>query len=316
MWFKNLQIFQLVEPFTLTAEKLHTQLLEHAARPCSKLERMHFGWVPPLGMDSEMLVHAVGNRYMLAARKEEKLLPTSVVREQVAIKIAEIERDESRKVGSREKRALFDQISINLLPQAFSKSQTTFAYIDKEKGWLIVDTSSRTRAEDVTVLLRNSLGSLKLSDVAVKISPAALFTRWLMDNDLPREFQLEDYCELQDPNAASTMIKCVNQDVTAKEVLGHIESGKQVIKLALTWQDRLSFILDNTMSVRRVRLLDLVQQQVQDVGAESAAEKFDADFAIFSAEFAEFLPRLWEIMGGLEAAIEKVPAKVKEEALA
>lgn len=301
MWFKNIQIFQLVEPFTLTPDQLQELMQEHVARPCSKLERMHYGWTSPLGLDSELLVHVANGRYMLAARKEEKILPTTVVREQAALKALEIERNEDRKVSGREKRALMDQVTMTLLPQAFSKSQTTFAYIDTFKNWLIVDSSNRSRAEDLTVLLRNTLGSLKLAEIKVKVSPATIFTRWVLGDDLPRDFILEDYCELQDPNSASTVIKCMNQDVTAKEVLGHIESGKQVIKLAMTWQDRMTFILDNSLNVRRVRFLDLVQQQVEDSEAESEAEKFDADFVIFTAEFAEFLPRLWEVMGGVES---------------
>ncbi len=298
MWFKNLQIFQLVEPFTLSADQLNTQMQEQAARPCSKMERMNYGWVPPLGADSELLVHAANGRYMIAARKEEKILPASVVRDQVALKVQEIKRTENREVGGREKRALFDQISLNLLPQAFAKSQTTYAYIDVKQGWLVIDAANRSRAEDLTVLLRSSLGSLKLADIAVNISPSTLFTRWVQGEELPRDFNLENHCELQDPNAASTVIKCMNQDVTAKEVSGHIESGKHVVKLAMTWQDRVNFIIDNTLSIKRVRFLDLVQQQADDTQAETPAEKFDADFTIFSAEFVEFLPRLWDVMGG------------------
>ncbi len=300
MFFKNLHIFHLVEPFTLSADQLNAKLQEYAARPCSKLERMQYGWTPPLGMDSDLLVHAANGRYMIAARKEEKLLPASVVRDRVVIKVAEIEKDEDRKVGGREKRALFDQISLQLLPQAFSKTQTTYAYIDPQHGWLIVDAANRSRAEDVTVLLRNSLGSLKLADITVKTSPASLFTRWVQGDDIPRAFTLENHCELQDPKAATTMIKCVNQDVTAKEISGHIESGKHVVKLALTWQDRVNFIVDHTLSIKRVRFLDLVQQQLEEINTENAAEKFDADFTIFSAEFAEFLPSLWEALGGRE----------------
>lgn len=311
MWFKNIQIFQFVEPFKLSPEQLQTLMQEHTARPCSKLERMHYGWTAPLGADSDLLVHAANGRYMIAARKEDKILPTSVVRDQVAIKVAEIERAENRKVGGREKRSLFDQISLNLLPQAFSRSQITYAYIDLANNWLIIDSSNRSRAEDLTVLLRTSMGSLKLAEIKVKMSPAAVFTDWVRNNNISRDFLLEDHCELRDPNAASTVIKCVNQDVTAKEVVGHIESGKQVIKLALTWQDRMTFILDDSLNVRRIRFLDLVQQQVDDSNTETADEKFDADFIIFAAEFAEFLPRLWEVMGGVDG-VELVDEKVAE----
>lgn len=320
MWFKNIHIYQLAEPFTLTAEQLGNLLQQQAARPCSKLERTHYGWTSPLGLESDLLVHAGNGRYLLAARKEEKILPTSVVRERVNLKVVEIERDENRPVGGREKRNLFDSISLSLLPQAFSKAQITYAYIDTLKNWLVVDAANSTRAEDLTVLLRNSLGSLKLGLVKAKMSPSAMFTQWLQHNTLPDEFTLENYCELRDPNSASTVIKCMNQDVTAKEVLGHLDSGKQVIKLGLTWQDRLSFVLDEALNIRRIRFLDLVQQQREDAGAETTAEKFDADFIIFTAEFAEFLPALWDIMGGLEeestATVAPSTIKHKERVLA
>ncbi|NNM58855.1 MAG: recombination-associated protein RdgC [Legionellales bacterium] len=302
MWFKNIQIFQLVEPFTLTPEQLQALMVNHASRPCGKLERMHYGWVSPLGQGNELLVHALNGRYLIAARKEEKILPASVVREYAAVKIKEMEENENRKLTSREKRNVSDQVMVSLLPQALSKSQTTFAYLDTVKNWLIVDASNRTRADDLTVLLRNTLGSFKLAEINLKHSPAVTLTSWLATENLPRDFTLEDYCEMQDPNAASTVIKCVNQDLTAKEVLGHLESGKQVIKLALSWSDRLTYIIDSALSVRRIRFLDLVQQQVDDSNTESESEKFDADFLIFTAEFAEFLPRLWEAMGGHEEA--------------
>ena len=299
MWFKNIHVFSLVDHFALSAEQLQTLLLEHRARPCGKLEPMHYGWASPWGMGSDSLLHASQGRYLLVARKEEKLLPASVVKEQVLMKVAEIEREEHREVTGREKKSLFEQLSIQLLPQAFSKAQLTYAYIDLEKQWLVIDSSNHTRAEDLTVLLRQTLGSLKLSEIKVASSPSVLFTEWVSGQGLPHDFCLEDYCELQDPNSASTVIKCMNQDVMAKEVLGHIDSGKQVIKLALTWQDRITFIVDQQLGIRRIRFLDLVQQQVDDANVESPEEKFDADFMIFSSEFALFLPRLWEVFGGL-----------------
>ncbi len=306
MWFKNIQLFQMLDPFDYSAEELQHKLEEDAARPCGKIERATYGWTAPMGAMHESLVHAANGCMLIAVRKEEKLLPATVVREHVAERIQNIQQEQDRKVGTREKRALFDEVSIQLLPRAFAKSSMLYAYIDTKNNWLIVDTSSRSKAEELTVLLRKSLGSLKLAPVALKHAPRHLLSDWLLNDDCPSDFTLDDSCDMQDPSAASTVIKCVNQNLYTDEVLAHLKNGKEVIKIAMTWQDRMSFILDEDMAVKRIKFLDLIQEQVKDVHAETVEEQFDADFTIFTAEFAQFLPQLFEIFGGLVDADEIV----------
>lgn len=297
MWFKNIQIFSFAEPFNLSASQFQTLLEGQRARPCGKLEASHYGWTSPWGMDNERLVEAEGGRFLLAARREEKLLPPAVVREQVNQQVTAIEATENRIVSAKEKRALYDQLWVQLLPQAFSKSQITYAYIDLEKQWLVIDSANPTRGEDLTVLLRESLGSLKFKELKPEVAPSFIFTEWLGGVGLPSDFTLEEYCELQDPRSAQTVIKCMNQNLLAEEIAGHLTVGKRVIKLALTWQDRLHFILDEHLNIRRIRFLDLIQDQLQDSSPETKEDKKRAEFLICSAEFSAFIPRLGEVFG-------------------
>lgn len=305
MWFKNIILYQLSEKFTLTPEQLHDKLYNDFSRPCGKMEKTTFGWTAPMGKNYEMLVHAVNGCYLIAARKQEKILPTTVVREHVQDKIDKIEQEEGRKVGAREKRNLMDEMSITLLPQAFSKSSVTYAYIDTNNGWLIVDSSSRNKAEEVTVLLRKSLGSLKLLSPEPKQAPSFTMTEWVKNQEMPNHFCIEDYCEMINPDKEATMIKCVNQDLFTQEVTAHLGTGKQIMKLGMSWRDRVYFVIDHEMMVKRMKFLDLIQDQVQDVAAETFEEKFDTDFAIFSAEFAEMLPDVFELFGGLSEPSSK-----------
>ncbi|MAZ38943.1 MAG: recombination-associated protein RdgC [Legionellales bacterium] len=299
MWFKNIILYRLSEQFTLTPEQLHDKLYSDLSRSCGKMEKTTFGWIPPLGKEHELLVHAINGNYLIAAKKEEKILPTTVIRDHVAEKIAQIEAAESRQVGAREKRNLMDEMSITLLPQAFTKSSTLYAYIDTQKGWLIVDSSSRNKAEELTVLLRKSLGSFKLALPEPVQKSSFIMTEWLKHQDMPTNFCIEDYCEMINPDAEATLIKCVNQDLFAKEVTAHVSSGKQVMKLAMSWHDRVSFIIDNELAIKRIKFLDLVQDQISDIAAETQEEQFDADFSIFSSEFAQMLPDIFELFGGL-----------------
>jgi recombination associated protein RdgC len=308
MWFKNIILYRLSESLTFSEAQLHDKLYQHLARECGKMEKTTFGWTPPLGKQAEMLVHAVNGCYMIAAKKEEKILPTSVIRDHVLEKIDVIEQEEGRKVSAREKRNLMDEMSITLLPQAFSKSSVTYAYIDTRNNWLVIDTSSRAKAEELTVLLRNSLGSLKLLLPESQQKPSMIMTEWLLNRSMPADFCIEDYCEMINPQSEKTLIKCVNQDLFANEVLTHLAAGKQIMKLAMSWKERLRFFVDHELSIKRIQFLELVQEQVKAVESDSEQMQFDTDFAIFSSEFAAMLKDLFNLFGGCveQASVQSV----------
>ena len=82
----------------------------------------------------------------------------------------------------------------------------------------------------------------------------------------------------------------------------HLKAGKRVARLALTWQDRISFVLDADMSLKRIRFLDAVQDERAETESHSDAERFDSDFAIMSLELGRLIPRLLTVMDAGEGA--------------
>jgi recombination associated protein RdgC len=123
-------------------------------------------------------------------------------------------------------------------------------------------------------------------------------TGWLLNGRAPEDIVIEDECELRSPEEEGGIIRCKRHDLAVPEIKNHLDSGKLVIKLAVKWADRLSFVMDEHLAIKRVRFLDLIQDQVAEVDAESEAERFDVDFSIMSLELANFLPRLLELFGG------------------
>lgn len=298
MWFKNLAIYRLTEDFSLTPTELEEKLESLSFKPCATTEEFSYGWSAPLGRSSEQLIHQANGFMMLCATKEEKVLPTSVINEMTADKVAEKEDQEARKLSKKERTELKDQIIFELLPRAFSFSKKTFAYIDPKGGWLIVDAASAKKAEELISFLRKNLGSLPLVPVSTKEKPVSTMTQWLLKNESPADVLIEDECELRAPEESGGIIRCKNQDLAAPEIKNHLDTGKQVIKLAISWSDRLSFIVDENLSIKRLKFLDLIQDQVADTEADSAEAQFDVDFTIMSQELSSFLPRLLEIFGG------------------
>jgi len=303
MWFKNLHIFRFLQPFTLSPEALHEELTKAIFHPCGRMEMESLGWIPPLGGENESLTYTCNNCILFALRKEEKILPASVVREFVNEKVEEIETQHMRKVRKREKDEIREEILQDIIPRAFTRSHYLFAYIDVTQGWLLVDTSSRKKAEELTQFLRTTLGSLPIISPQLQQETDSVMTRWLVkDNELPHDFELADACVLMDKSQEGAIVNCKRQDLQAKEIQGHLAAGKSVIRLALEWNERLAFVMDDELVIRRIQLLDLVQSQLHESEADSPEQRFESDFQIMIGEFTTLINRLFEIFGGEDEA--------------
>ncbi len=298
MWFKNLSIFRLTEQFTLAPADLEQKLEQMAFRPCGSHEESTFGWTSPLGKSSAQLVHSSNGFLMVCGKKEERVLPASVVNEMTQEKIAETEEQQGRKLSKKERTDIKDELIFELLPRAFTFSNKTYAYIDPKGGWLVVDAASVKKAEDLLSSLRKCLGSLPAVPLNTIEKPAKVMTEWLINNQAPDDITIEDECELRAPEEEGGIVRCKRHDLSLPEIKNHLDTGKEVIKLAVSWADRLAFVIDETLAVKRLKFLDLIQDQVTDIETNSEAEQFDVDFSIMSLELANFLPRLLDLFGG------------------
>jgi len=299
MWFKNLALYRFTEPFTLAADQLEEKLNDKRFRPCASHDEFSLGWTSPAGNMTEQLVHTSNGFIMLCLKKEEKVIPAGVINEMLQDKISEKEQQEARKLSKKERSTLKDELIFELLPRAFSFSKKTYAYIDPKGGWVIVDAASAKKAEDLLSHLRKSIGSLPVVPANVIDKPAIIMTQWLVDNNsVPKDLLIEDECELRSTEEEGSIIRCKRHNLGLPEITNHLDNGKQVIKLAVNWTDRMSFIIDENLSVKRLKFLDLIQDQVSDTEADDEIAQFDVDFSIMSLELANFLPRLLEIFGG------------------
>jgi recombination associated protein RdgC len=295
MWFKNITLFQLTHPFRISAESLEAKLAERSARKCGPLEMSTIGWGSPLPDGNAHLLPVEGC-LLIAARKSEKILPAMVVREALEERIAEIEANEARDVRNKEKQRLRDEITVELLPRAFSRTRTTHALIDPENGWLLIDTASRPRAEELTVLLRETLGSLDITNPETEASPAGAMSQWLFHGTPPAGFTLDDECEIRENDAPGGTIRCKNIDITQGAVRKHLEHQAQVVKLALSWSDRLSFVFDNEFTLRRIKPLEVIDNLREEHDEIDAEALFVADLILFQAEIREVIQRLFEAL--------------------
>ncbi|AVH37402.1 recombination-associated protein RdgC [Pseudomonas monteilii] len=301
MWFKNLLTYRLTQEVPFEPEALEAALASKPARPCASQELTTYGFVAPFGKGEDApLVHVSGEYLLIAARKEERILPSSVVNDAVKEKVEEIETEQMRKVYKKERDQIKDEIIQAFLPRAFIRRSMIFAAIAPRQGVILVNSASAKRAEDLLSTLREVMGSLPVRPATVKIAPAATMTDWVKSQQAAEGFYVLDECELRDTAEDGGIVRCKRQDLTGEEIQLHLSTGKVVTQLALAWQDKLSFILDDKMVIKRLKFEELLQEQAEQDGGDEAAQQFDASFQLMMMTFAEFLPVLFEALGGEE----------------
>ena len=308
MWFKNLQVYRFTKPFSLSPEELTDVLAERAFQPCAGQDQLKLGWVPPLGRFGDDYVHANNGYMMLCAKRQEKVLPPAVIREELEERLLALEETEDRKIGRKERNQMKDEVMFELLPRAFARSSLQFAYIDSQENLLVVNSSSVKRAEEFIALLREAVGPLSLIPMTPKNLPIQVMTDWVEKGQVAAGFELGQACELRDNSDTSSVIRCTNLNLESEEINGHIKASMHASKLAVSWQDRVECIVDDKLGIKRLRFTDVVQEKADEVDAQDFAEQFDVDFSIMTLELSAFIKALLAAFGGEANEAEQTAA--------
>lgn len=296
MWFKNLQVYRLPAHWDVSADQIASWLAAQAFAPCSSIEAQSSGWVSPNGTDQ--LVYHANRQFLLQLNTERKLLPSSVINQVAKARAAEMAEQQGFPPGRRQMKELKEQVLDELLPRAFSIVRSTRAWIDPVNGWLIIDAASPARAEEVIKLLLQGIPKFPMESWRTKLSAQTAMTGWLAEDDAPVNFTIDQDTELRAPGESKATVRFVRHTPEPDDVRRHIASGKQCVKLAMTWNDKISFVLQDNGTVKRLAPLDVLQEQA-DVTAQNDDERFNADFVLMAGEVAQLLTDLTNALGGI-----------------
>ena len=298
MWFRNARPYKLPGRLGIDASELSQRLSKRPFQPCRPSQPISSGWVPALSDEANDYVHKSGNYWLIRLQREERLLPASVVRSEVNARVQEIQTGQGRRVQRKERLDIVDEVTQDLMPRAFTKSQYLEALINDREGWVWVNTASAARAEDLLSLLREALGNLPVVIPNTQKSPVIVMSQWVLNGGLPEGLSLGGDADFEDPQEEGGVVRVRGMYLESDEIRSHIESGKQVVRLALSWQDQVDFLLDKDLSFRRIRFSDELKRIHEEIHEDVLARR-DADCLLMGETLETLQNAIIKPLGGL-----------------
>lgn len=289
--FKDLILYRIAPQWFADLVAAEQGLAGEPFTECGPTQEMSVGWVPPRGEAHGAMLESVGGQWIAKFFIEQKMLPDAVVKRKLCEKVRQLEEERGRKPGKKEQKELKDEVRLNLLPQAFTQQSSVWVWIDPQNHLLAIDTSSQTKADEVVTALIDCLPGLAVSLLDSRTAPTSAMSYWLRTQEAPHGFTVDRETELKSEDESKAVVRYANHPLDIDEVREHIEQGKLPTKLALTFDDRVSFVMTDSLQLRKIDILDVKTEDVLETG-------FDADVALVTGELRRMIPMLIAALGG------------------
>lgn len=302
MWFKNIKIFRLHPHWSMTNAALNELLQQQifADNAFTSGQVLNMGWVP-IFPELGTLVHSIGNQHLIRLRIEKKLLPASVINQFTRAKAQEIEEEQGYKVGRKKLKEIKENVTAVLRTKAFSIYRDTTVWFDVDHHFLVLDAGTSSKSDEVIGLLAKLLDPLPIQSIISNTSPSVAMSAWVSQNQAPHGFSIDQDTELKSLSDTRATVRYANHSPDPHELQKHLESGKICTKLALTWHDRVSFVLNDTLDIKKISPLEIINQ-TRDYRGDDEIENLNADMALMFGEINGLLSDLIDALDGEKTA--------------
>ena len=260
MWFKNARIYNVnyseISGFFTDETKLEEALEQTAFQPCKSQEVSSIGFAPLFGPDSAYC-YRHENSFFCKLLEENKLLPASVIKNELQNQIMQREAELQRNISKNEREALKTAIQNQLLAKAFTTRREMLIWMNTATNMIVVGASSAKRAEKGLAMLRQALSSFPAKVPQPRCVVEDRMTAWLTTpEELPSQFELGTDTILKSQDDDGGVIRASREDLTSEEIAVHIHSGKVSTEVQVVYDDALSLVLGADLSMKRIKPLD------------------------------------------------------------
>jgi recombination associated protein RdgC len=291
MWFKNLNLFSLSAPFSSDCVAFSEALSSYPFFPCTKVTPFSAGFIPPIGGEDAPLVHSAEGYFLFCLKIQKKVLPATVLNEQHAEQVANLEAVQGRKLYKDEKQRMKEELYYTLLSQAFVTSSRVYGYFDTNRSELIVSSTVTKDLEKLFLYFHKIFPEQKIAPYALQ-SPAAVMTHWLRKQQYPDCFSLADNCVVCEGDENKGVVRFTRKDLGTEALQKLLSEGSQVIQLGVNWREQIQCQLRQDLTIAAVKFHDSVRETAKDVLTETEEDRQATDFFLMAETVSRFIQEL------------------------
>ena len=311
MWFKQAYVFQLTRENYFQQISLEKAVLKNVFIVCEKTQLSSFGFVSALPDTQKLIQGFDNNNYMfLRVQLEEKIIVSDAINRPLKALIAEIEKNEHRKILKCEKEVLKEEIVFQLLPIAQSKYTCTSLYIDVRNGLIVIDTKKRETAESILALLRKSIGLLPvtafINDDELQEVLQQLLT---VPKSVDEKFKVGQETKISGAGCNTKTATFVNQDLYDKNLQAFMcKFDYKIERLKIEFDEKFSFVLHKHGYFSQLQWLDMFElesneERLENMETDEMTGLFCAEMTLFTCQMSDFFKGLKSI--GVVLKVEK-----------
>ena len=295
VFFRNLSVYSLPAGWVVTLEQLTSMLERFLFVPTTDLQAESTGWAPV--HEGFGVVHAVQGHLLLRMRTESRVMPAKAIELQLQELAEKVEKSQGFKPGKKQRKEIREQVITQMLPAAFRQQDDVLIWIDTHAGRLGIDSAASGPRDTAISLLCKSIDSFVLERLTVKTAAAGAMTGWLAEDEAPEGFTIDTTADLRATGQGAGAVQYVNRPLEADEIRRHLQNGMQCTRLGLTWNDKVSFLLDDELVLKRVLPCEALHKDVERV-AKNDADTFEADFYLMASTIRPLIADLVDVLGG------------------
>lgn len=294
--FKNLILFRLQKHFDHDEDELQKALVSKEFKPCKAHDSLAVGWTAPIIPDDLNLVYSSKGGFLICYQKEEKKVPSALLKKEMKTKVEKLEQSLGRKLKKAEKDQIKDEVNNALLPNMPPKITQSYVWIDVKNEMISVDSGSFKKAEEALSFLRTTLGTLPCIPLESENSITECLTNWVANDDVPYGFALTGESRLESVMQGEGVLNTKEQDLILSEIKAIIDLNKIVTLLGISVPDKLSFVVDSKFQIKKIKFGKEVFEANKDLEGEAAQKMGNIEITL--AELRLLIPKLLESFGG------------------
>jgi len=292
--FRNLRYYRLDGSWPESEEALSKALEAAGFEPCGPLTDRSSGWVPIDPDTGDSLARRVNAADLLRLRSQSRVLPMSVINEELEVRIEKFRQRMQEAPTPREKRRLKAEARDELLPKAMLKSDRIWGYVDLKEKVLGVDAAQNAAAERFIRCLQAPVDGVNMAPLQFTQPVDELLTRIFFE-DGPRQFSLGRECRMEDPADGGSTVRWNDFDLSDRTIRSHVANGMRLSHLAIEYDNVMACVLDKNGAITKIRFIGMDDD---DFDQDDPLARLDAEFVLITGTLRRLLGDLRKSLGG------------------